>query len=112
MRCRFRADRGTVTAEFAVVLPAVVLVLVIAVGALQLAAEQLRLQDAVAVAARLLGRGDPGANEVVREVSPAARLTVSDRGALVCVDARQPASLGIVVVATLTASACSLNDSG
>jgi Flp pilus assembly protein TadG len=47
-----------VTAEFAVALPAVVLVLVLGVSALSAAGRQVRLQDAAADAARLVGRGE------------------------------------------------------
>ena len=54
-----QADAGAVTAEFAVVLPAMVLVLAACVGGIRLAGEQVRLQDASAMAARALARGDP-----------------------------------------------------
>ena len=45
-------DRGSVVAEFAVALPAVVLVVLLGVGALGASATQVRLQDAAADAAR------------------------------------------------------------
>jgi hypothetical protein len=110
MRCRFRDDRGAVTAEFAAVLPAVVLVLVCSLGAMQLAAEQLRLQGADAGAARLLGRGDPGARELVLAVNPRATLVVHSSGDLVCADSSAPASFGFLPGLTITASACALDD--
>ena len=47
-----------VTAEFAVVLPAVVLVLGLSVGALGLAADQIRCVDAARAGARAAARGD------------------------------------------------------
>ena len=47
------------TAEFAAVLPAVVLVLAVCLSGVQVATAQLRLQDASADASRLLGRGEP-----------------------------------------------------
>ena len=46
------------TAEFAVAMPAVLLVLATALGGVQLAGLQLRLQDAAADAARALGRAE------------------------------------------------------
>ena len=52
------SDRGAVTAEVAVTLPVVVLVLAACLGSLGLATAQLRAQDAAADAARLLGRGE------------------------------------------------------
>ena len=64
MRCRSRAnllavpggspgrrERGSVTAEFAIALPAVILVLACSLSGLQIAGQQLRLQDAAASAA-------------------------------------------------------------
>jgi Flp pilus assembly protein TadG len=110
MRCRFRDDRGSVTAEFAAVLPAVVLVLGCALGAMQLAAEQLRLQSADAAAVRLLGRGDPGSRELVLAVNPNATLVVHSSGDLVCADVSAPASIGILLGVTISASACALDD--
>lgn len=50
-------DRGSVAAEFAVALPAVVLVLGVCLGGVGVGSQQLRLQDAAAAAARGLGRG-------------------------------------------------------
>ena len=110
MRFRIRDDRGSVTAEFAVVLPAVVIVLVCALGAIQLAGEQLRLQAADAGAARLLGRGDSGARGLVEAVNPDATLDVHTSGDLICAQSRAPASFGILVGLSLTASACALDD--
>lgn len=98
------------TAEFAAVVPAVILVLAVALGSLQLAGEQLRLQAAVASAARSLGRGDADAASAVRDVSPHATLVHSMRGDLVCARASVPANLGILVGITLSASACALGD--
>jgi Flp pilus assembly protein TadG len=110
MRCRFRDDRGAVTAEFAAVLPAVVLVLGCALGAMQLAAEQLRLQGADAAAVRLLGRGDPGARQLVLAVNSSASLVVHSSGNVICADVSAPATLGILPVMTISATACALDD--
>jgi hypothetical protein len=66
-----------VTAEFAVAMPAVLLVLATALGGVQLAGLQLRLQDAAADAARGLGRGEPGSTieRRLQEQVPGATLT-------------------------------------
>lgn len=56
MRSRFRDDRGSVTAELAVALPAVVLLLGFCVGAIGVAGQQVRLQHAAAQQAREAGR--------------------------------------------------------
>jgi Flp pilus assembly protein TadG len=104
------SERGSVTAEFATVLPAVVLVLAMAVGGMQVAGEQLRLQSAVADAARLLGRGDPAAGARVSAVAPGARLGESRQGVLVCATGQAPTSLGVLLGITLSATSCALDD--
>jgi len=98
-------DRGAVAAEFAVVLPAVVLVLLLGAGALAAGSQQVRLQDAVADAARLSARGEPErAPAVVAAAVPGASVTVEPDGDVVCVSASGPALLGLRV----TASSCAL----
>ena len=112
MPCRSAGDAGTVTAEFAVVLPAVVLILGCCLGAIGLGGEQLRLQGAAFDAARLLGRGDSGALDRIREVTPGARLSVRSSGPVVCADVSAPAALGVLSGIVLNASACALDDAG
>ncbi|HQG68802.1 MAG TPA: TadE family type IV pilus minor pilin [Rhodoglobus sp.] len=108
MRCRFRADdHGSVTAEFAVALPAVILVLAACLTGMQAVGQQLRLADAAAHAARSLARGesaDVAAARAAREV-PGASITQSADGDLTCVTGSAPAALGL----TVTASSCALS---
>mgnify|MGYP000901264253 FL=1 len=108
MRCRFRVDdRGSVTAEFAVALPAVVLLLALCLTGMQAVGQQLRLADATAHAARSLARGesaDVAAARAAREV-PGASITQSADGDLTCVTGSAPAALGL----TVTASSCALS---
>lgn len=106
-RRRLGDDRGSVVAEFAVALPAVILVLLLGVGALGASARQVRLQDAAADAARLIARGDSQARAiaVVASVGAGSRATVSSREDLVCVTATAPASIPGI---TLTATSCAL----
>jgi hypothetical protein len=94
-----------------VVLPAVVLLLGCALGAMGLGAEQLRLQGAAFDAARLLGRGDPGARDGVRSVDPSARLDIRASDGIVCADVTAPVAIGVFVGIELKASACALHDS-
>ena len=110
MRSRFNSDRGAVAAEFAVALPAVVLVLAFAIGAIGLGGEQLRLQGAAFEAARLLGRGDPGALARIRSVSPAATLSTFASGDSICAEARVSVALGVLSGISLSATSCALND--
>jgi hypothetical protein len=82
-----RSERGSAVAEFAVAMPAVLLVLATALGGLQLAGLQLRAQDAAADAARSYARGDPGGVVTARLARqlPGAGLTRFGRADLVCV---------------------------
>lgn len=102
-------ERGSITAELAVALPAVVLVIVLAVGALAAASVQVRLQDAAADAARLIARGEPDerAAGVVSAAVGGASYGVDHRGDLVCVTTRAEARVG-PVSAPLEASSCAL----
>ena len=54
-------DAGTATAEFAVVMPAVVLLIVLLTGAAAVGFSQLRAFDAARSAAREIARGEPRA---------------------------------------------------
>lgn len=65
-----RADRGSVTAETAVALPSLVVVLLLAVWVLLCVAAQLRCVDAAHVAARAAARGEVDAE--VRAVAARA----------------------------------------
>ncbi len=108
-------DRGSVTAEFATALPAVVIVLVCCLAGVQVASQQVRLQDAAAIAARSIGRGETDAAALgrVQHLANGARLAVTADGELDCVTLRQRATgpAGLLRV-TLTARSCSLADGG
>jgi hypothetical protein len=97
-----------VTAEFAAVLPAVIVVLVVSMGAFHLAGEQLRLQGVAAGAARSFARGS-SAGSLAGQV-PGATLIEIRRGDLTCARASARASLGILVGFSLEASSCALGD--
>ncbi len=100
-------ERGSVTAEFATALPAVLLCLGLCVGAVQAAGQQARLLDHAAAAARLIARGDPAPEPP----SGAARAVVSE-DELVCVTLSAPsgtAGLGALGV-TVSARSCVLDD--
>jgi hypothetical protein len=104
---RTGGDGGSVVAEFAIALPAVVIVFLLGMGALGASARQLRLQDAVADAARLAARGEAAdrVREVVGAAVPGAELDLEDRGDLVCVSATAPA-VGLPIL--VSASSCAL----
>jgi len=108
MRTRRLGDGGSVVAEFAVALPAVVLVLLLGVGALGASARHVRLQDAAADAARLAARGEPAGRvaAIVADAAPGAVGAIERRGELVCVTAS--AAAGVALPFTLTATSCAL----
>lgn len=120
MRSRSRAerrgpragDRGTVTAEFAVALPAIVLVLAACLSALQLAGLQLRLTDAATAAVRQLARGDPvAARALATRLVPGSTVSVGSRGDLACVTLVARVG-GVLAALPVTAQACALREGG
>jgi hypothetical protein len=80
-----RGEDGSATAELAVVLPAVVVVLALCLGSVAASAQYVRLVDAAADAARSLGRGDDPGAPVARVDAGASVATTAD-GGLVCVE--------------------------
>ncbi|MFF1877327.1 TadE family type IV pilus minor pilin [Leifsonia sp. NPDC058230] len=98
------------TAEFAVALPAVLVCLAVCLGAMQVAVQQIRLSDAAAVAARMLGRGDDPASVVAR--SGASSYVSTEEDGLRCVrlsGTSSVAGIGALGVET-TARACAIDD--
>ena len=90
------AEEGMVTAEFAITLPAVVVVLVAAMTALFAMATEIRCTDAAATAARLLSRGETvaSARSAVEAIAGShATLETSTVAGSVRVDVRAPAGL-------------------
>jgi hypothetical protein len=73
-------ERGMVTAEFAVVLPAVVLVLALSLGALGLALDQISSVDAARAGARAASRGDSDSAVILvsRRAAPSQALVSID----------------------------------
>ncbi|MDQ0743873.1 Flp pilus assembly protein TadG [Clavibacter sp. B3I6] len=88
------ADRGASAAELAVVLPAVVLVLGLCLGAVQTVGQQVMLTSAAAEAARSLGRGEDAATATARIAGAAggAAMAVDRSGRTVCVELSAPSS--------------------
>lgn len=103
-------DRGSVAAELALALPAVVLTLLLGAGALGAASRQVSLQDAAADAARLLGRGegDAAAAGAVTAAVPGAGMVSRSEGDLVCVTASVEVAIGNLLTLPLRASSCAL----
>lgn len=108
---RHAGDRGSVSAELALALPAVVLAFLLGAGALGAASRQVALQDASADAARLLGRGEgqDAAERVVHAAVSGAGMSSSLSGDLVCVTASIDASIGPLIRMPLRATSCALD---
>ncbi|WP_431246765.1 TadE family type IV pilus minor pilin [Leifsonia xyli] len=106
---RFPAgDRGSVSAEFAVALPAVLVCLALCVGAVHGAAQYASLAGAAAVAARLAGRGDDPAGAAVPE---GAGTTIDRVGKTVCARVTAPESTVLSRLGVrLSAHACALDE--
>jgi Flp pilus assembly protein TadG len=88
---RVAHDRGTVTAELAVVLPALVLLALVAVWAVLAVAAHLQCVDAAGVGARALARGEPtdAVSRVVSQIAPpGAEVHLASDGDLVVVEVR------------------------
>jgi Flp pilus assembly protein TadG len=106
------ADRGTVTAELAVVLPAVVVLCAALLFAGQAVVRQVQCVDAARAAARLAARGDSPAAvtaEAGRRAPPDASVQVVRSGAAVRVEVSVPVHgpgvrwLGVTARASATA---------
>jgi hypothetical protein len=113
MRRRLRSDGGSATAEFALAFPAVLGVVALLLGGVQVAALQVRAQDAATDAARGLGRGDSAGAVAARldRQLPGAALGSWADGDLRCVrvtvaPAGPVAALGLRAVA----GSCALSE--
>ena len=87
-------ERGSVTAEFAVALPAVLLLMALLLSIVRLGAMEVAAADAAADAARSLGRDD-GAEQVESRLAqqlPGASWSSSRSDGLVCVVLAVPAT--------------------
>jgi Flp pilus assembly protein TadG len=81
MTLRARGDAGTVTAELAVCLPVLVLLLAVALSAVSIAGARVRAADAAREGARAVARGDPGtAARLVARLLPSARFSTATGG--------------------------------
>lgn len=105
-----RDDRGSVTAEVAVALPAVIVTLALCLGAVMVSSTAVRLTDATADAARLAARGetDRATAWVAREV-PGATAGISVEADMYCVTATAEASVAGVSF-PLDAHSCALGE--
>ncbi|MGK0714917.1 TadE family type IV pilus minor pilin [Leucobacter sp. W1153] len=97
------------TAEFAVVLPAALIVLVLIIGSILLAAQQLTLTSAAGDVARLEARGDSATAAVrLSQLLPGVTVNVTRqvRGSLHCVALSAQPAVGLLSALQISASGC------
>lgn len=106
----FGDDRGSAAAEFAVVVPAVVLVIALAAATLAGTSRQVRLEQAAAQGARLAarGEGDGRVRAAVAVLVSGARVAIGSDGDFDCVEVSGPSGVPLPLPA-LTASSCALS---
>ncbi|WP_173922330.1 TadE family type IV pilus minor pilin [Agromyces sp. Marseille-P2726] len=99
------------TAEFAVALPAVALVLAVCLASVVLVAQQVRLTDAAADAARALGRGESAAEAgaIADRVSGGASIATWSEDPFVCVALSAPGH-GLLAAIELRAESCAVGE--
>lgn len=109
-RLAARGDRGAVTAETAIAIPAVVLVLVASLQGVGAATVLLRAQDAAADAARSLARGDPASASAAQTAAalPGGVLASDRSEGVVCATVSARPSILAIPIA-LSARSCALD---
>jgi hypothetical protein len=101
-----RGERGSVTAEFAFVVPAVLVVLGLSVGAIMLSAHRLSLGAAAAEVARLEARGDTAAARLRLASLGDVGVGRSRDGPLLCVALSARPGAGALRAIEITARGC------
>lgn len=107
-------ERGSSTAEFAVILPALVFVLALVLGAAATGIVQLKLEEGARLGARAAARGETAetVTRIVQEIDSAATVTLAqdDDMTVVTVSRQAPGVVGKVSGWTLTADARALTE--
>ncbi|MBN9612823.1 MAG: pilus assembly protein [Actinobacteria bacterium] len=106
-RGRAWSERGAVTAEFAVAMPALLAVLLLALGAVLLAGHRVGLTSAAAELARLEARGDAQAAAArLAEFDGEVAVSRSRAGPLLCLTLRAHPGGGALSVIEISAEGC------
>lgn len=100
-------ERGSATVEFAMTMPALILVVSFVAASLGVTSQSVRLADAAAVVARQTARGDRGSvGPTLARLAPGAAVSESVTADLVCVDLRRQVRLGLVGEVALASRSC------
>ena len=102
------------TAEFAVALPGVLMVLALCIGAVNVVAQQVQLASLASSGARMLARGDDSATmrAALAAAAPGTTIGESPDGDFACVRLERQAHFGPVGLGTLVLNArgCALGE--
>lgn len=99
-------DRGSATAEFAVLFPVAVAVMGAALLGVQGQLQQINLAQLAPIAARALAHGKPPEQVQLMLGSPAPALVLAHRDGLLCATLSLPYSLGWLGATKLSQTAC------
>lgn len=104
-----RNSEGSVTAEFAAIVPAVILVLAVSLSGLHMATQQLQLNEAAASIARSAARGSESLT-LAATLVPGATSLLERHGNLICsrVELETQPFSALFGTMTLTATSCAL----
>lgn len=110
MRSGWGSDEGTVTAEFALLLPVIVSVLVLAIGALSLVNMQIGNSVFVGEWSRAVARKAETTTVIQRmqNLKPAARLNVVEGEGVMCLKLSEPVNIPLwsFLIPRLEVSSC------
>lgn len=101
-----RDERGSVTAEFALTIPVMLLVLGLAVGSVYLAAERVSLVSLAGEVARLEARGDTVLAAARLAEHPEAGIARTNDGRMLCVTAVSKPAAGVLAVISVSGRGC------
>lgn len=104
---RLSDERGSVTAEFAIVLPAVLVVLALIIGGIMLSAHRITLASAAAEVVRLEARGEQrAAKQRLADLGSGVRAARETTGALLCLTLSDRPGDGLLKRIQVRARAC------
>ena len=92
-------ETGAIAAEFAVALPAVLVILVFSLGLMASQVQSFKLEQAAALTVRALGRGEPEiqVKHWLRINAPDAALSAATQEGVFCVTLKQRLRVGITL---------------
>ncbi|MGR4009394.1 pilus assembly protein [Leucobacter sp. 1207-22] len=108
-----REERGSVTAEFALTLPMVLLVFGIVVGGVSMVAYRTGLTGLAGAVARLEARGDAElAAQLIAQFPARPDISRERRGELLCISAAASPGTGLLSMLRLSARGCAAVSEG